>query len=121
MTANELLIYLFDGKPHELTASVAGWLAASRRFQAFVVTYRDKIRKKIRKAQDADSRNSLYTELETAYLLLLERRFTLEYEKQGTGKTRDPDFCVTFRANVVFHLEVTCIRASGRESDFPAD
>ena len=121
MTGNELLNYLFDGKTHALTASVARWLTASRRFQAFVITYRDKIRKKIRNAQDADKQNSLYAELETAYLLLQERRFTLEYEKQGTGKTRDPDFCVTFRANVVFHLEVTCMRASGRETDFSAD
>ena len=74
--------------------------------------YRDKIRKKIRGTRDEEGLRDLKLELEVAYLLLSERRFTLEYEKGGVGKQRGPDFRVTFKTHTPFNVEVKRIRAS---------
>src|SRR4051794_4247468 len=112
MTANELLSYIFDDPSQALAAQFADWVAASIRFRAFATTYRDKIRKKIRGVRDAEGLGDLWVELETAYILLQERRFSVEYEKYGVGKSRGPDFCVTFKARVPFNLEVTRVRGS---------
>lgn len=114
MASDDLLAYLFDDKPHALSGAVAGWTTDSRRFAAFVETYRDKIRKKLRGTRDGEGVRDVQAELETAYVLLQERRFTVEYEKYGVGKARCPDFTVTFRANVLFNVEVTRKRASER-------
>ncbi|MGH2542951.1 MAG: hypothetical protein ACRDIB_09150 [Ardenticatenaceae bacterium] len=59
----------------------------------------------------------LRCELEAAYLLLQERRFTVEYERYGTHKARGPDFTVTFKKKAVFHVEVTRLRIPRREAD----
>src|SRR5512143_1161428 len=85
MLVDELLDYLFNGQPHLLAAAMAAWLASSRRFAAFVTTYRTKIRKKLRATQEIESLLDLRLELETAYLLLQERTFSLEYEPQRGG------------------------------------
>ncbi|MFN8473381.1 MAG: hypothetical protein U0822_14420 [Anaerolineae bacterium] len=109
---NELLAYLFDRKPHRLTEPIAQWMTASPRFQTFVETYRDKIRKKIRVTQGQDSVLDLQAELATAYWLLRERRLTVEYEKCGAGQTRCPDFTTTYTTSFSFHVEVTRMRSS---------
>ena len=82
------------------------WLAGSPRFRAFAETHRDKIRKKFRGATDAESLRDVRAELQTARLLLADRRIELAYEAYGSGKG-GPDFTVTFRGARSFNLEVT--------------
>ena len=85
---DDLLAYLFDGSEHVLYAQVESFIRASRPFRAFAETYRDKIRKKLRIAKDAEGLQDLRLELEIAYLLVQERKFKVEYEKHGVGKQR---------------------------------
>jgi hypothetical protein len=110
-TISELMIHIFGDQPHALAAQLADWMASSTRFKTFVTIYRDKIRKKIRGMRDAEGLRDLLLELETAYILLQERRFIVEYEKYGVGKARGPDFAVTFRTNIIFNVEVTRMRS----------
>ncbi|HMA36144.1 MAG TPA: hypothetical protein VKY74_16930 [Chloroflexia bacterium] len=114
MRVDDLLAYILDQRASVLRGPLGGWLAASPRFAAFVETYRDKIRKKIRGLADPESSRDLQAELATAYLLLQERRFALEYEKYGVGKQRAPDFTVTFRTHSPFNVEVTRLRPAAR-------
>ena len=109
MLTDELLTYLFDGKPHILSQPMTEWLS-SRRFSAFVQTVRDKIRKKIRVTQDPETILDLQLELETAYRLLQERALNLAYEPQLAEKIRSADFAVTFTTSLTFMLEVTRLR-----------
>jgi hypothetical protein len=110
LQVNELLAYLFDGQPHSLAPSMETWLASSRRFTAFVTTFRDKIRKKLRTTQDSETLQDLRLELETAYLLLQEQPFNLVYEAQ-CGQARCPDFAVTFTTSLTFMVEITRLRS----------
>ena len=82
------------------------WLAGSPRFRAFAEAHRDKIRKKFRGATDAESLRDVRAELQTARLLLADRRIELAFEAYGSGKG-GPDFTVTFRGARSFNLEVT--------------
>lgn len=102
-----LLRYLFENARPD--PELQGWLKKSRPFRAFAETYKAKIRSKIRAVQEPQD---LRLELQTAYLLLEDRRFAVEYEKYGAQKRarRGADFTVTFRANTVFNLEVTRLR-----------
>jgi hypothetical protein len=117
ITITETLDYLFDHKPHLLLPRLAGWMSESFRFATFVETYRDKIRKKIRTIPEAEGFYDLQAELETAYLLLQEKRFTLAYEPYGKGTGRGPDFVVTFRTNLTFNVEVTRLRLLIQENN----
>jgi hypothetical protein len=112
MLTDELIDYLFDGQPHLLAAPVAGWLASSRRFTAFVNDHHTKIRKKLRTVQDPERGRDLQLELETAYLLLQERSLNLEYEPQHPREGRSPDFAVSFTTSLTFMVEVTRLRVS---------
>jgi hypothetical protein len=98
---------LYDPEPGDVLATeLIGWLAGSARFRAFAETYRDKIRKKLRRAGDADARRDVRAELQIARLLLTDRRFELAFEAYGSGKA-GPDLTVTFRGGRSFNLEVT--------------
>lgn len=108
---NELLAYLFDGQPHLLAGPVGTWLESSRRFNVFVTTFRDKIRKKLRVTQDKETLYDLQLELETAYLLLQERSLSLAYEPGQSRQIRSPDFAVNFTTSLTFMVEVTRLRA----------
>jgi hypothetical protein len=110
MLVDELLIYIFEGKPHILASQLATWLSASRRFAAFVQTNRDKIRKKVRVTADPESILDLQLELATAYWLHQERTLNVVYEPEGHGRTRTPDFAVTFTTSTTFMVEVTRFR-----------
>lgn len=102
-----LVEHLFDGAVAEpLAEEVAAWLTASLRFRSFVDVHRDKIRRKLRGAADAESRASVRTELDVARLLLADRRIALGYEVYGSGR-RGPDFSVSYRDHPAFDLEVT--------------
>lgn len=106
----DLLAYLFEGQPHLLSGSLMQWMESSPRFTDFVETYRDKIRKKIRVTRDPESLLDLRGELEVAYCLLKERRLEVAYEPYASTGRRSPDFAVTYRANLVFNVEVARIR-----------
>jgi hypothetical protein len=116
---DELLTFLFDGQPHLLAAPMETWLESSRRYAAFVNDFRDKIRKKLRVTQERESLLDLRLELETAYLLLNERSFSLVYEPTPGGRTRGPDFAVTFTTSMTFMVEVTRLR--GDEGNFSGE
>lgn len=107
MTVEATHAYLFDGQSHALSTQTRAWLASSRRFLTFAEAAKSKIRKKIRAAQTPDSVAAVALEFETAYLLLRERAFSVEYEPSVAGQTRAPDFAVTFTAHSTFMLEVT--------------
>jgi hypothetical protein len=108
---DDLLDYLFDGKHPAFYAEFEGWLRGSRRFKAFAVNYRGKIRAKLRNVRDEGGLKDLRAELETAVLLLREERFTLEYEKYAPSKQRGPDFTITFKIHTPFNVEVRRIRS----------
>ena len=104
--AARLAEYLHDGSDGPMADEVAGWLSASPRFRAFADAHRDKIRKKLRGATDADSRLDVRAELCVAHLLLADRRMELAFE--ASGSTRGgPDFGVAYREHPAFNLEVT--------------
>ncbi len=105
------MAYLFDEQAHLLSGRLAGWMDASPRFTAFVETYRDKIRKKLRVTHQAESLMDLGSELEAAYCLLNDRRLAVVYEPYASAKRRGPDFAVTYRANLVFNIEVARLHA----------
>ncbi|MCB0106875.1 MAG: hypothetical protein KDE53_13230 [Caldilineaceae bacterium] len=112
MVTEELLTYIFDGASHSLAPSMTTWLTASRRYTEFVTTFRDKIRKKLRTTPDPENLLDLRLELETAYLLLQERRLTVAYEPLPPRATRSPDFGVTYTTSLTFMVEVTRLRAA---------
>jgi hypothetical protein len=116
MSTDHLLAYLFDGQPHLLFQSMEMWLDSSRRFVTFVHTYQNKIRKKIRTAQDQSSRLDLHLELETAYLLLQERFLSVVYEPEMSKRIRAPDFAVTYTTSLTFMLEVTRVQADPKKA-----
>jgi hypothetical protein len=89
-----------------LADELAGWLAQSKRFRAFSDAHRDKIRKKLRGATDAEARLDVRAELRVAYLLLADRHIELAFEAYGSTKG-GPDFTVTFRGERSLNLEVT--------------
>jgi hypothetical protein len=119
MVADEILDYIFDGRPHLLADPMGAWLDSSRRFTAFVDTFRDKIRKKIRVTPDSESILDVRLELETAYLILREPRLSLVYEPQLSERVRAPDFAVSFTTSLTFMLEVTRLRARSNLEQLP--
>jgi len=120
MLTDELLVYIFDGQSHLLAEPMSMWLESSRRFTAFVTTFRDKIRKKLRVTQDKESLLDLRLELETAYLFLREPSLSLLYEPLLSEKRRGPDFAVTFTTSLTFMVEVTRLRADQKSTSAEA-
>lgn len=108
--SDDLSVYVFDGRSHLLSDALAAWMEDSSRFTAFVETYRDKIRKKIRLIRESESALDLRSELEVAYCLLKDRRLDVAYEPYAGAKRRGADFAVTYRRNLVFNIEVARIR-----------
>jgi hypothetical protein len=105
-----LVFELFDrsvGDPFAI--EVVGWLAGSDRFRKFAEANRDKIRKKLRGAAEAEARLDVRAELRVAHLLLAEKRIDLTFEAYGSGKV-GPDFTVSFRGERAVNLEVTRMR-----------
>jgi hypothetical protein len=110
---DDLIAYLFDRQRSRLPAPLREWMLASPRFTAFVETYRDKIRKKIRVTRDAEGLLDLLGELQVACCLLDDRRLEVTYEPYASAKQRGADFAVTYRKNLVFNVEVARLRESG--------
>ena len=105
----ELIGYLF-GSHSSAKTQLTKWIATSPRYSAFVDKYKDKIRKKLRVTRDPGATADLLYELQIPYWLLHDRRFETAYEPYSAGKTRGPDFAITFRTNFTFNIEVTHIR-----------
>lgn len=115
-TVHDLLTYIFDDEGGRLRSQLETWSMASRRFRDFAETYRDKIRKKVRGLRDAEGWSDLEAELSVAFLLLQEKRLSVEYEKFAAGDGRGPDFNVTITTRRVLTVEATRIRAASLES-----
>jgi hypothetical protein len=98
--------YILDGTRSRFSEVLMAWFATSERFEAFADLYKEKIRKKARTAKTGDDLEDLQFELEAPYLLLLDPRFKVEYEKYGSG----PDFFSRFQETVNFNVEVKRIR-----------
>ena len=116
MPTDDLLAYLFDGRPHLLAQPMATWIASSRRFATFATTFQDKIRKKIRTTPEHENLLDLQLELETAFLLLRERSLSVAYEPEMAKGIRSPDFAVSFTTSHTFMLEVTRIQADAKST-----
>ena len=114
-TFDTLLTELFGGTTHPLARECAAWLKASRRFRAFVETFRDKIRRKASIARDEETRRDLSCELETAFLLLEAKEFAVAYEHYTQIKQRGPDFTVTYKTHTSINVEVKRLRISSLE------
>lgn len=106
----DLIAYLFEGQPHVLSDELFQWMETSPRFTAFVETYRDKVRKKLRVTRQPEGILDLRSELDVARSLLGDRRLTIEYEPYASAKRRGPDFAATYRANLTFNVEVARLR-----------
>lgn len=117
MLTEELLTYIFDRKDHILIPPMRRWLTGSRSFAAFVRTFQDKIRKKVRVTQDPETILDLHLEFETAYRLLQEKTLNVSYEPQLAEKVRSADFAVTFTTSVTFMLEVTRLRSTQQQTE----
>ncbi|HWQ84249.1 MAG TPA: hypothetical protein VN363_06765, partial [Anaerolineales bacterium] len=65
---------------HLLAGELLAWMERSPRFTAFVESYRNKIRKKLRLIRQPEAALDLRSELEAAYRLLADRRLELAYE-----------------------------------------
>jgi hypothetical protein len=111
-SVDRLVAHLVGGRAADALAMELGaWLGGSARFRAFADAHRDKIRKKLRTAPDADALRDVRAELRVAYLLLTDRRIDLAFEAYGAGRG-GPDFTVTFRAEQPFNVEVTRLRGT---------
>jgi hypothetical protein len=117
MIIHETLNYLFDNNPHILRVPLTTWMKDTPRFADFVTLHQAKIRKKIKSIRNFENAQDLRAELETAYLLLQEKRFDLAYEPYNKKAGRGPDFAVTFKTHTIFNVEVTRMRYSNREHD----
>ncbi|MGH2418467.1 MAG: hypothetical protein ACRDFY_09060 [Candidatus Limnocylindria bacterium] len=108
--SDALAEHLFSGiRDEPMAEEMAAWLAGASRFRSFAEANRDKIRKKLRGATDADARRDVRAELAVAHLLLADRRIDLAFEAYGSGKP-GPDFSVAYRGQRRFNLEVTRLR-----------
>lgn len=112
MATSDLLPYIFSNTRLPLAVEFGRWVEGSPRFRVFAESYRDKIRKKVRGITEAEGYRDLQAELATAYFLVGERRFVVEYEKYGVGKQRGPDFSVTYKTHVRFDVEVARLRGT---------
>ncbi|MEO8540254.1 MAG: hypothetical protein ABI577_10980 [bacterium] len=116
-TVERLVRYLLDGGEDDpLAGELLAWLAGSARFRTFADTNRDKIRKKLRGASDADARRDVRAELRVAERLLADRRVGLAFEAYGSGRP-GPDFTVTLGGDR-FNLEVTRLRGDPAAAGF---
>jgi hypothetical protein len=111
---SELVAFLFGTEAHDIRPALTTWIVTSPRYAAFVAQYKDKIRKKLRVTREAGAAADLLYELQIPYWLLAEARFEVAYEPYSAGKTRGPDYSVTFRTNFTFNLEVTHLHSLER-------
>ncbi len=110
MNNNEQVGYVTGGREHTISKALDYWIRTSKRYEDFVIRYREKIRKKCLTAKSFEDLEHIRFELEIPYLLLLDERFDVQYEKHGTGARRSPDFSAIFEKAIEFNIEVKRIR-----------
>jgi len=110
MNVNKKVEYLTGGREHTISKTLDYWIRKSKRYEDFVTQYREKIRKKCLTAKSFEDLEDIRFELEIPYLLLLDERFDVQYEKYGIGTKRSPDFTVIFENVIEFNIEVKRIR-----------
>lgn len=110
MTVDELLLEIFGGGKPFLYADFETWVHGSRRFKAFAIEYRTKIRAKLKNVRSESGMKDLRAELETAALLVQSERLAVAYETYAALKQRGPDFTVTWKTHTPFNVEVRRIR-----------
>lgn len=96
-----------DARTANASEMLAGWVGESARFERFVEANRDKIRKKLRSARDAEAYRDVLAELAVARRLVDDRRTEVTYEPLAAASGGGPDFGVRFRVNTLFYVEVT--------------
>lgn len=112
---DRLAAFLLEGiDDRPLADELAAWVAETRRFRAFIEANRDKVRKKLRTAADAEGRRDVRVELFVARLLLADRRIELTFEPYGARG--GPDFRVVIPGQAPFNLEVTRLRGLANEA-----
>lgn len=104
------IAYLTNGRDHPIAAALKYWINNSEKFAEFIYRNRAKIRKKCTTAKSFEDLEDIRFELEIPYLLLIDQRFEVEYEKQSKAIRRVPDFTVTFEDRIEFNIEVKRIR-----------
>src|SRR5690606_36530502 len=109
---HKLLAEILDGQGHPLGALLESWLT-SKRFAAFVGDHTTKIRKKLRTATDEGSLRDLLLELDVAFRLTQDKRFSLIYEPVQQRR-RGADLAVRFTTQTVFMVEVTRLKEQAR-------
>lgn len=110
MDHTQLIQNIVGNTPGEISEILYSWVASSERFANFVKQYQGRIQKRIQKAGSIENIEALIFELEIPYLLLLDNRFEVEYEKYKSENGRSPDFFVQFEDSAIFNLEVKLIR-----------
>lgn len=113
----DLVVYIFENRPHPLAPTFEGWLRESRRFKAFAEQYKDKIRRKLRTLPNERARlEDLRFELEIAYRLHREASFVVAYEPGAALKGRSPDFTVTYKTHTHFNVEATRMQIAAADT-----
>jgi predicted RNase H-like HicB family nuclease len=96
---------------------LALWSKNCDRFEGFVVCYHNKIIKKIKGAKTKEDSSDVFAELFVSYLLLLDKRIEVEYEKRSV-KSRGPDLSVIFDQSIQFNVEVARVRRAETDARF---
>ena len=119
MNDSELVNYLTECRKNEsLARNLQFWFETCSVFKNFIILNKEKVRKKITGGKTDEDLKDIQSELLIPYLLLLDNRFEVEYEKYGMGKTRAPDFFVTFEKSASFNVEVKKIRKTPLDVEF---
>jgi len=111
MNTRELVDYIFELRAAPLSESCLHGFQTCPRFKAFAYEYRNKLRRKVRGAQDPDALAAIWSEFSLAWWLLQEQRFHVLYEPALKDKRKGPDFTARFKEQIVFHIEVTRVRS----------
>ncbi len=114
----EQITYLTGGRDHPIAKALEFWINSSKRFAEFVRRHRDKIRKKCINTKSFEDLEDMRFEMEIPYLLLLDQRFEVEYEKRASTIRRLPDFTVIFKNHIEFNIEVKRIRQANLSKRF---
>lgn len=117
MDSEHLIRYILEDKEYLFPKVFEYRFDGCERFKKLIYHYRDKIRAKVRGAATKDDLEDIIHELEIPYLLLLDNRFEVEYEKYGLG-IRAPDYYVTFEQSVELNVEVKRIREANLGTRF---
>ena len=117
MDSRDLVRYILEDKEYLFPNVFEYRFDGCERFKEFIYRYKDKIRAKVRGAATRDDLEDIIHELEIPYLLLLDNRFEVEYEKYGLAIPA-PDYFVRFEQSVELNVEVKRIREASLGNRF---